>query len=955
MFGGGGPVPPHRFGSILVGGVMAVAAVICFFLPFGWVFGTPLLLLAIAYIYCVGTGMDPRADARTTLGHLQIAASTIAGAVPRQSERTGQPEAPPTAPGQPAMFTPTAHSPVDRPAPPAAEPDQAAEQTRDDVAVPPATLPAERPPIEPTTPQQPTPAPPWASTDGPSALAPYARQEQRAESVPPWVGDGLQGDVFAPGTAPYQPYGPPPGEIPPRRIGRSVMWGLVAAAVVVVLAVATVTVVVATQDDGENQPANALPDIALQSAYPEAPTRAFQISGDDVNASGVFRRPNFPVGGEESTGHLRSDKYAITGIPGGLIAIDPATGEVAWIQDTLGGIGCSDVFDDQTLACITEGGLVLLSAETGKVDRWLPKSGYTRMAKFGDKYAYARSDGSTATVSLGTLDDPEAYWSREESIDGGTRTSLSVSDSIIMWSDGSATGGWTLAYNESGESLNPVTNSYGNLVDNYSVAADNSAKVYNSAGELQYEAGWFVGQPTLYAPAPGVNLAFTGGDVINPHNGRHAWDFPAGLPPTDGLYADVRGVVGSVALANTWPRGGLLAADARTGALLWRVDSGVPSTQLVTDGQRVISIDEYGTVTAYDLASGGVAWTVEAGDLGDYPKLFAVGDHLIAYGSDAMVGFTGSNSPAVLYDSATISTETAGSQSGAAVTRCGSAPKVVPETFRASDGALVVRLKFTATCPGGDIISNSGYRVTIRDQSSLIASAQFNLGGSSVLALPRDGGSVARDFSFPPGTFWRLPSSLSGGGGSNTSVGGSDQTIECTAQGTDTVPQGEEMTPSTSETSSPLTGSQPSAGGATVNPTQNALDALRAQTNADYPLVQRDLAERWLAQISAKQVRTPPLMAVDIDDRTMVAWTPEEILRQHLELRSQYPEVRLVYSNDWSTFDLRDWWITVAQPNVADPVSANAWCDSKALAPNQCFAKLISNTRGSAGTTVYRR
>jgi hypothetical protein len=127
------------------------------------------------------------------------------------------------------------------------------------------------------------------------------------------------------------------------------------------------------------------------------------------------------------------------------------------------------------------------------------------------------------------------------------------------------------------------------------------------------------------------------------------------------------------------------------------------------------------------------------------------------------------------------------------------------------------------------------------------------------------------------------------------------------------------------------------------------------KANADHALVQRNLFERWLAQISAKQVRTPPMSAVDIDDRTMVVWTPEEILRQHLALRSQYPEVRLVYSNDWSTFDLRDWWISMAQPNVADAVSANAWCDSKALAPNQCFAKLISDTRGSAGTTVYRR
>jgi hypothetical protein len=727
-----------------------------------------------------------------------------------------------------------------------------------------------------------------------------------------------------------------------------------AAAVIVVLAVATVTVVLVTRDGGGDQ--DALPSTVLQTAYPEAPTRTFEVTGEDYNASGMFRRPTYSIGSEDFTGYLRSDKYAITGISRGLIAIDPATGEVAWIQDTLGAIECSDVFDDQTLACYAQSGLVLLSAETGQVLHRLPDSGYTRMQKFGDKYAYAGSNSETATVSLGTLDDPEAFWEREVSITGGTRTDLVVSDNIIMWRDGSVTGGWALAYNESGDAVSPTTDAYGNLVGDRFVSADNAAKVYNAAGELQYEGGWYVDQPALYAPAPGIDIAFTGGDIIDANDGHHVWDFPEGAPPTDGLHADIRAVIGSVVLANTWPRGGLLAADARTGAPLWRIDSGVPLTALTTDGQRVMAVDDFGTVTAYDLATGSLAWTVHAGDLGSYPKVFAVGEHLIAVGSDAMVGFTGSGEPATLYDSAGAPTQTAGNQSDSAVTKCGSAPTVVPETFRASDGALVVRLKFTATCPAGDIISNSGYRVTIRDQSSLIASAQFNLGGSSVLALPRDGGSVARDFSFPPGTFWRLPSSLSGGGGSNTSVGGSGQTVECTSEGSDTVPQGEEMSPSSSDTNEQLTGTQTStSGGVTVNPAQNAVDALRAQANADHPLVQRDLAERWLAQISAKQVRMPPMTAVDIDDRTMVAWTPEEILRQHLALRSQYPEVRLVYSNDWSTFDLRDWWITVAQPNVTDAVSANAWCDSRALAPNQCFAKLISNTRGSAGTTVYRR
>lgn len=967
-YGGGGPLPPNRWTSAAVGGgVIAVASVICFLLPFGWLFGVPLLALAAVYVYCVATGMDPKADVRSTLGHIRAASSAVGGALPGET-RTPSPPAPPTGSPPPATPTPAPAAPPQvAPTPAPAPPPVTAPRP-----TPPPPQPTPAPPARPAVASQPIPAPPPARTPPPAA-PPSPPMYGPPVSVhspagfgsplpqPGWPGTGPPAGPGAAETQAYPPYGPPPvGDSPPprgRQRGSTGVRFLAVALVIVLLAAATVTVALVLRSADDDDRVQALPRGLLQAAYPEAPSRTFTVTQDNYNGSGTFVRPNYPIGGEESTGYLQSDKYAITGIPDGLIAIDPATGEVAWIQDSLGRLGCSDVFDDQTLGCLTDGGLVLLSAETGQVERRLPNAaGYTRLQKFGDKYAYATSGGDTATVALGTLDNPEAYWKREVAISGGTRSRLVVSDKIILWQDLSASGGWSLAYNDAGESINPTASGSGNLVGDHFVAADNAAKVYDSSGALQYEADWYVDQPDLYAPAEGIDLAFTGGSVIDPRNGRELWDMPSGVPPTDGLHADIRGVVGSVVLANTWPRVGLLAADARTGAPLWRIDSGVPPTELTTDGRRVMAIDEYGTITAYDLATGGVAWSVEAGDLGSYPKVFAVGSHLVAVGSDAMVGFTGSGEKAVLYDSAKVTTETAGNQSsGGAVTKCGNAPKVVPETFRASDGALVVRLKFTATCPGGDVISNSGYRVTIRDQSSVIASAQFNLGGSSVLALPREGGSVARDFSFPPGTYWRLPSSLSGGGGSNTSVAGSGQTVECTSEGSDTVPRGQEMPPSASGTSSPLSGAMASGGGVTVNPTQNALDALRAQANADYSVVQRDLAERWLAQISAKQVRNPPLMAVDIDDRTMVAWTPEEILRQHLALRSQYPEVRLVYSNDWSTFDLRDWWITVAQPNVADPVSANAWCDSKALAPKQCFAKLISNTRGSPGTTVYRR
>ncbi|MFC6012912.1 hypothetical protein [Nocardia lasii] len=137
---------------------------------------------------------------------------------------------------------------------------------------------------------------------------------------------------------------------------------------------------------------------------------------------------------------------------------------------------------------------------------------------------------------------------------------------------------------------------------------------------------------------------------------------------------------------------------------------------------------------------------------------------------------------------------------------------------------------------------------------------------------------------------------------------------------------------------------------APVDPQVAALNSLRGQADADQPYVSANLAERWVPQLSAKQ---NGLVAADVDGR-MVNWTNSEILAQNQRLRQQYPGARLVSSDDWSTFDLQGWWITLAGATFTDPDSANAWCDAQAIPADECFAKLVSNSRGSAGSTKYR-
>ncbi|GGK43398.1 hypothetical protein [Nocardia camponoti] len=142
----------------------------------------------------------------------------------------------------------------------------------------------------------------------------------------------------------------------------------------------------------------------------------------------------------------------------------------------------------------------------------------------------------------------------------------------------------------------------------------------------------------------------------------------------------------------------------------------------------------------------------------------------------------------------------------------------------------------------------------------------------------------------------------------------------------------------------------PAATAPPADPSTQTVGSLRGQANADLPVVSATIADRWVPQISAKQ---PGLVATDFDGR-MVNWTNSEILAQHQRLRQQFPGARLVWSNDWTTFDLDGWWITLGGASYSDPASANAWCDAHALSADDCFAKLVSNNRGSAGTTQYR-
>jgi hypothetical protein len=100
----------------------------------------------------------------------------------------------------------------------------------------------------------------------------------------------------------------------------------------------------------------------------------------------------------------------------------------------------------------------------------------------------------------------------------------------------------------------------------------------------------------------------------------------------------------------------------------------------------------------------------------------------------------------------------------------------------------------------------------------------------------------------------------------------------------------------------------------------------------------------WVPQISSKRVG---LVAQGI------VWDNEQILDEHLRLRAMYPDVRLLWSGDWSTYDGSNFWVTVVGLHADNPDDVLAWCTRQGFSRDNCAAKVVSTYKPVAGSTKY--
>lgn len=122
----------------------------------------------------------------------------------------------------------------------------------------------------------------------------------------------------------------------------------------------------------------------------------------------------------------------------------------------------------------------------------------------------------------------------------------------------------------------------------------------------------------------------------------------------------------------------------------------------------------------------------------------------------------------------------------------------------------------------------------------------------------------------------------------------------------------------------------------------NSLNQLRAVAAEDRPYVAAEFTDIWVPQISSKRVGL---------EAEGTVWDNAQILEHHLQLRAKYPNVRLLWSGDWSTFDAPNFWVTIVGLKSPDYTDVLGWCRDRGFDRNDCIAKMVSTWRPVEGTT----
>lgn len=693
----------------------------------------------------------------------------------------------------------------------------------------------------------------------------------------------------------------------------------------------------------------------LTGAYPSAPSARTRITASEVGGE-KFISPNPTDAQYGSLGSVHDDRSVVTlvgsnSVPARhLVGFDATSGR-HWVSAAAVN-GCSDTIVDHQIVCYDDSTLTFFDTTTGNVRASVsnPLGGGGYGVALNSSGAYLRKyDGDALAVAKVSLTGKPVWTKRIAQGDGlpaGDFSSFTATAGLVASAQANAL---VLDADDGREIVNrPGASGVETLADGSVVVLGGT---YSPGSSITYG-------PVIVVRPDGSQVEVTGTSVAaaaaaTPHQrdsllvdgkwtpvtGATSWaSAPVDVSSAGQvsvLLADDREVVLTAGQQ-------MVAVDTATGQQKWSAPiNGYASdatTVAVTDGTRIIGADASGGLRALNLTDGTAAWTLSPGDIGAgggesgaaRAQTLALGDTLVTLTADQITVFAPTGGPAVVPGSVTAQAPAA----QGTVTPCAAAPTLSPTRFRTVAAGLVVTMKVVAGCSGGDVLSGAATRIAIGQAGALVASGIFDFAAAPV-AIPSsdDAAGILLDLTYPPGSFFRTPDTLNGQAG--------QLTVDCD-RGSQSVSQ--LPAPQGGSTAAPHASSGVSLPpGTDVAATCSV--ALRKQADSDRAFITTNLNNRWLAQLSSKRA------GLVADGKT---WDDCAILDEFLALRLRFDDVRMLYSDEWSAFSERGWWVTVAALTFPGPDQANAWCGAQGFDGEHCFAKLVSTTASSDGSTRYR-
>ncbi|GAB3563690.1 flagellar basal body-associated FliL family protein [Spelaeicoccus albus] len=125
---------------------------------------------------------------------------------------------------------------------------------------------------------------------------------------------------------------------------------------------------------------------------------------------------------------------------------------------------------------------------------------------------------------------------------------------------------------------------------------------------------------------------------------------------------------------------------------------------------------------------------------------------------------------------------------------------------------------------------------------------------------------------------------------------------------------------------------------------KSASAKLRKVVKDDRATAKSELNNKWVPQVGSKRT------GMKVGDTT---WTNKKIWRSFEKTKDKYPDALLLRSEDWKSFRLSNFWVTVINKPYDNPDDALDWCRSHHLDGEHCYAKRISNSHGPDSSSKH--